>query len=469
MVNKNSKLSMTVLINEYEAMSQKGTVAFVDVTVVFKLVKHYRQAGNTEEALRVISHAFEQFKEVNNIAPELYALKASLLAEIEQEDLALRYLDTALVISPQNIQLLVVKAEILVRLERYEEAEDVISNVKAFGSKRELEFIYLLEAEIAENTDAYGKMFDALRRVLRINPNNEEALSRMWLAMELSERYEDSIDLHTMITDEQPYSYLAWHNLGHAYLGLSNYESAIEAYEFAIVANENFEYAYRDCAAAYLQLRNFQRAHDLYMEVIERFEADTDVLSKLGYCQQKLDMHTSAVVSYKRSLDMQPQNDEAHFRLGECLALQGDFKAAIMAFQKAIKLDKLREEYVFALAQTYSLMGELDLASQAFCKANEIAPEIIEYWLGHAKFYRDHKDHDASLEIIEEAEMNIEAVDLMYSRVICLFNLGRRGEALYFLQEALFENFYLHTMLFDELPHLEVDSDVQRIITNYQV
>ena len=65
--------------------------------------------------------------------------------------------------------------------------------------------------------------------------------------------------------------------------------------------------------------------------------------------------------------------------------------------------------------------------------------------------------------------MNICAVDLLYSRVICLFNLGRRGEALYFLQEALLEDFGLHKMLFTELPHLEEDNDVLRIITNYQV
>jgi tetratricopeptide (TPR) repeat protein len=456
----NNQNHLQGIVFAYETMSQEGTVVFDEKAVVFKLVKHYRQAKNIEEALRVVGYGLEQFP----ATAEMYAYKASLLAEIQQEELAIHYLDTALLLAPNDVQLMLIKAEILVRTEQYEDALDIISLLKAFAPQKELEFVLLLRAEIHENTDAYNEMFDVLKEILILNPKNEEALSRMWLAMELSGRYEESIELHTAITDEEPYSHLGWHNLGHAYLGLEDYENAIEAYEFAIVCNENFEYPYRDCAAVYLQVRNYAKAFELYKEVIERFDADSDVLTKTGYCQQRLDEHTQAVIYYKKALVMQYQNDEAHFRMGECLALQGNLKSAVIAFQRAIEIDDMQEDYFFALAQTYSIMGEKDLASEAFCRANEIAPENTEYWIGHAKFYRDCESPDAALEIIEEAEMNILAVDLLYSRIICLFELGRRKEALNFLQEALTEDFYLHKMLFDELPHLQNDREVRSLI-----
>jgi tetratricopeptide (TPR) repeat protein len=360
--------------------------------------------------------------------------------------------------------LLLIKAEILVHSERFEEAQNMLSLLKAFASPRELEFVFMLEAEIYENIDDYDEMFDALKEVLNRNPRNEEALSKMWLAMELSGRYEEGIVLHEAITDEEPYSHLAWHNIGHAYLGLEDYENAIEAYEFAIVANEDFEYPYRDCAAVYLHQHNYKKALDLYQEVVERFEADSDVLTKLGICQQRLGEHTKAVISYKKALDIQSVNDEAHFRMGECLALQGNLKSAVVAIQRAIDIEDQREEYFFALGQILSIMGEKEMASEAFSRANEIAPENTEYWVGHSKFYRDHENLDKALEIIEDAEMNITGADLLYTRVICLFELGKRKEALNCLREALLEDFYLHKMLFDELPHLENDREVQSLI-----
>jgi tetratricopeptide (TPR) repeat protein len=460
MANSNQTNIMTELIFEYEAMSQKGTVVFVERTVIYKLIKHYRQAKNIEEALRVVGYGLEQFPD----ASEMYAYKASLLAEIHQEELALHYLETALLLAPNDSQLMLIKAEILVRTEQYDEALDLISQLKAFASPKEIEFVYLLEAEVYENTDNYEEMYDALEVVLGINRNNEEALSRMWLAMELTERYEEGIELHTSITDEEPYSYLAWHNLGHAYLGLHEYENAIEAYEFAIVANENFEYPYRDCAAAYFQQRNYAKALDLYREVIERFEADYDVLTKAGYCQQRLEQYTAATIYYKKALELQAQHAEAHFRMGECLALQRNFLAAEQCFLQAIELDDRHEDYHYALGQTYSILKKQDLASEAFCKANEIAPENTEFWIGHANFYRYAMQYDAALDILEEAEMNITSTDLLYSRTICLFAAGRRKEALSCLQLALTEDFYLHKMLFDELPHLENDREVLSLI-----
>ena len=48
--------------------------------------------------------------------------------------------------------------------------------------------------------------------------------------------YEECVTLHEQIIDENPYSCVAWYNLGlcHSYLG--NYEDALEALEFSYLA-----------------------------------------------------------------------------------------------------------------------------------------------------------------------------------------------------------------------------------------
>ena len=60
--------------------------------------------------------------------------------------------------------------------------------------------------------------------------------------------------LHQKIIDQQPYSELAWFNLGSAYQGLKLYEKAIDAYQYAVAIDEKFDYAYRNMGDAYIRL-----------------------------------------------------------------------------------------------------------------------------------------------------------------------------------------------------------------------
>lgn len=448
------------LVSTYETMSQSGTVAFAEETVVLRVANFYRQTKNSEAALSVIGEGLEQYSST----ADLYAFKASLFAEIQQDELALHYLQIALILEPFSPTLLLLKAELLIRTELNEEAEEVILLLKSHAKGRNLEMTYLLEAKLYENIDNYDEMFDALEEVLRRNPSNHDALHQIWIAAELSGRYEDSVELHQWITDEDPYSYLAWLNLGHARLCLEEYEEAIEAYEFALVINENCELSYRECATVYLQLQDYRKAYDMYQEYLQHFEADSDIFAKMGFCQQRQGEHTSAMLWYRKALQLDKNNDEVLFRMGECLALQGNLESAAITIQKAIDIDDTIEEYFYAMGQILSILGEREKASDAFCRANEIAPENTKFWIGHAKFYRELLNHDMALEIINEAEMNVLGADLLYSRVICLFEMGKRNEALSYLHEALVEDFCMHEILFQELPYLEHDREVQSLI-----
>lgn len=460
MVRLENIQDLNELVSTYEAMSQSGTVAFAEETVILRLANYYRQTKNSEAALSIIGDGLEQYAS----AADLYAFKASLFAEIQQDELALHYLKIALILEPYSPTLLLLKAELLIRAESNEEAQEVILLLKTCAKGRDLELTYLLEAKLYENIDDYDEMFDSLEEVLRRNPSNIDALHHIWIAAELSGRYEDSIELHDWLTDEDPYSYLAWLNLGHARLCLEEYEDAIEAYEFALVINENCELSYRECATVYLQLHNYKKALEMYQEYLEHFKADSDIYAKMGFCQQKQGEHTQAMIWYRKALHLDKNNDEVLFRIGECLALQGNLESAAVTIQKAIDIDDSIEEYFYALGQILSILGEKQKASDAFCRANEIAPENTKFWIGHSKFYREHANLDMALEIINEAEMNVMGTDLLYSRVICLFEMGNRKEALSYLHEALVEDFCMHEMLFQELPYLEHDREVQSLI-----
>ncbi len=464
--NYNSRDQLETLINDYLCMSQKGTVVFTEEAVVFAITKFFHEEDNLEDALIVISQGIEQFPN----SARLIAYKATLLMEQGQDtEVILRYLDQALLIAPLDSRILLVKAEVLHNAEHFEEALSTLSLLKTFASSNELEKAFLLESYIYDKNEEYEPMFDALSRTLRINPRNQEALLQMWLAISLTERHEESIALHEAIIDEDPYSYQAWLNLAHTYCEMQRFDEAIEAFEYAIVANEDYSFSYEDCAMACLQAGRFEKALELYQDIEQRFGSNAESATKIGLCHQQTENYLAALTWYHRALIQDKNNPEAHFHIGECLMVQGDYSNAIKAFNRAISIAGQFEEYHLALARTYEKDGQLENAEAAYYKLIEVAPERTEHWLYHVNFLRNNQGFEAALEVLDEAEMNISRnADLLYSRVICLFQMGNRNEALNFLQEALAQDFALHGVIFQELPHLEKDKDVLDLIRVYR-
>ena len=59
--NFDNKHSLADLIFEYEAMSQKGTVEFVEETVFEKLIEFFQNKCSYEKALEVVNHALTHY------------------------------------------------------------------------------------------------------------------------------------------------------------------------------------------------------------------------------------------------------------------------------------------------------------------------------------------------------------------------------------------------------------------------
>ena len=310
-------------------------------------------------------------------------------------------------------------------------------------------------------------MFFALKAALLENPKHNEALERLWLCVELSRNYEESIILHEEILDKDPYSYIAWYNLGHANAYLGNYSEAIEAFELAFVIKEDFEFAYRDCAELCFEIKLYRKALKYYQEILEHFEPDSELLLRIGQCYQFLNSTNTARTFYMRALKLDPLNDEVFFHIGLCYALEEKWKSAIKSYEKAIRIEDKQEEYLAALAAAYYAINEATKAEKYWKKAIGVAPEQSAYWVQLARFLMQSDRGEEALAFLEEAEHFSAGSDLMYCRIACLFATGKRQEAIYWLGEALHEDFEMHRALFELLPELERDIDVINLITAY--
>jgi len=462
-MNYEDNQALLDLVTEYETLREKGGEVFLEEKTYLQVIDYYERENQLNRAIDATNCAIKN----HAYAADFYLKKAQLLINDAQESQALKVLEQASLFSPSDPIIGILRAEALTQMGLQGEALDLLNELKQTTDKLTLANIYVCEAAVYENAEEYEQMYYALRSALRENPRHKEALEQLWLCVETTRKYEDSITLHLEIIEADPYSYLAWYNLGHAYGYIGNYQDAIEAYEYAYLTNETFEFAYRDCAEMCFEVQQYRKALQCYEELVERFEADSDLYFCMGQCYQQLEDYLQAKTYFSKALHLDPFNDEILFSMGECYAKAGNWKSAVRSFKKAINLEDCREEYYAAIAEAYFEMGDLKEAETNFKKAVELAPDQIEYWMQYTGFLIETDQVEAALETLQEAEDYSTGAELLYCRIACLFALERRQEALYWLGEALEEDYEMHEALFEILPSLRQDEVVVAMIAGY--
>lgn len=457
--NSNSNLQKA-LISEYEAMSQKGTVGFYEETVFLTLIEHYKKAELYGKAMEVVDLAIKQ----HCYSSTFHKKKAELLLEKGYATQALDCLDQAELYAPSEFESVILRVESLNMLGFYEEAHAILDGLEARANSNQLSEVYLCKAILFESKQQFKQMFFALRESILKDNSNMEALSRIWFSVEMSRCFEESIELHSRLIDSNPYNYVAWYNLGYSYNASGDHNNAADAFEYAYIINEQFEFAYRDCAAACMKLGQFQRALDCYLEALEYIKPDSDILLNMGHCLEELNKFSKAKSFYLKASQLNPQNDNVFYRLGECYAKEKKWVSAITAYEKAISIEDLKEEYYTALGACYFQIKEYNTARYYLKQATEIAPEINTCWIQYALFLLETGDYQTALDVTEEAKYYSYGIELDYCKVACLLASGERPSALRLLNETLSENEFSADDIFIFLPEYKNDKDIKSII-----
>ena len=461
--NENKDPRISDLVWQFENSLEKGYSPFMDQSDYLDITDFYEEKEALEEALGVMEFALGQYP----YSTELFVRKAQLLIDSGDIQTALDSLNQAEIMGGSEPDVSLLKAEALNAMDDYRGAIDVLNDAKIGHKTDVLSEIFLCEAYIHEYRESYEAMFYALINAIKADPENHLALDRMWLCVELSEQFIESIRFHKNFLDEYPYSHLAWYNLGHAYANVGQFKKAIESYEYAFLINEDFEFAYRDCAEACIRIEEYSKGLDVLNEASKRFKTDGDMVAKIGQCYELSGDLVKAKFYYKQALELDPLNSEIYFRMGECLSKEGNWKSAISSYERALSLDDKKEEYMAAMAEAHLEIGEVNIAHELFKKAIELAPDQVKYWIQYASFLLENGDSESALSTLEEAKYYSGGQELKTAEIACLFFMGKRKEALLKLNTLLSYTGNAYEKLFDIAPGLKTDQDVLDVIATF--
>lgn len=347
-------------------------------------------------------------------------------------------------------------------------ARALITGLKAVAPASKIKDLLLVEAAILSSSGHKDEAYQIFKEILLLDPRNQEALQKIWLASESTRNQRDSLQFHQMLLDRDPYNGLAWFNTAQAHYYLLNFEEALEAFEYAGMLEPQFKLTFCFAAEVALVIGKPKRALKSLYDIMQRTTPDAGMLKLSAQSYLALDNQAKARQYFLLARNLDPLDEEIYFEVGKIYMREGKAAIAARYFERAIQLDDRNEDFVIALAEAWKKEGLFAEAEACYIRATELAPELPELWIQYARTHWDNGDTDAVIHITDEALQYTWDPGIYYLRAAVFFVKGDRRQALMNMEEALQDGFDEREVFFTYLPDYRNDKDVKSIIRYFR-
>jgi tetratricopeptide (TPR) repeat protein len=457
---------MMELIQKYEEATQQNSAPYFDEESYEKIIYFYQDNREFKKARQVIDKALEQFP----FSGEFLLKKAELLAEQNFLEEALAVLDQAEQFNPLDVSIAMTRADILLFKGEHDAALAEIERGFSMAENDEDRCeLHLEKADVFEDREMYVEVIENLQAALGFEPENEEALNRLWFATEITEKYDESILFHKELIDRVPYNHFAWFNLGHAYAGKQMWDEAQDAFEYVVAVREDFEAGYICIGDVKYMKEEYDSALNFYHEAIKMCKPHKELYLKVGECYEKLGDMPKARNFVRKAIAADPHYDEAFFVLGETYRRDENWAQAITAYERASKLNKDNTDYLLALADAYVNVEEIYKAIDLFEQILEVDPKQKGNWVNLAAAYFEIDKQRDAIQLMNAAEAKFEGeADLLYVKAVFYYQAGNKHEAILTLEKALMIDFDAHNVIFELDDNILSDEAILQVIEQYR-
>jgi tetratricopeptide (TPR) repeat protein len=217
---------------------------------------------------------------------------------------------------------------------------------------------------------AQGKFqpaFEELRKVLKADPNNRDALYYLSLiARELSQReYQRLLAL-------APDSDRAHQLLGEAALAGENPSEAETEFQNALRVNPRSAEAAVALADLKRSQSKFDEAIGYYAQAERIGPLSYPIAYGLGACYTYKKDYSQAADWLRKAVALAPDSAAGHFALGNVLFQGGQLEAAIPELKTSLQLEPRMEQAYFLLGRDYTKLGRQQEAQAMFQKLDQM-------------------------------------------------------------------------------------------------
>ncbi len=449
-------------LSKFESMLKTNEVYFFDTSEFENIIEHYLNVGKHSLAKKALQLGLEQHPESIN----LKLLNVEILVFDNEIEKAVKLLADIEAIEPHNDEVFLQKATILSKHKKHKEAIEVLKQSLDFvedpvdvWAMLGMEYLYLDDYENARFN--FAKCID-------VDFEDYSSLYNIIYCFEMEENFEESINYLKVYIDKNPYSEVAWHQLGKQYYELNMFDKALKAFEYAVLIDETFIGGYLEKAKTLENLGRYQEAIENYIVTLELDDPTAYAYIRVGECYDKLKDKQTAVEYFKKAVYEDPLLDRGWLLLTDAYFEQGNYHKAVYYVNKALQIDDSNPMYWRKYAQINIKLNFYQEAVKAFQTCINLGDIDIEVYIAIADVLLFLGEFDDALNILLKAKKVYKDFAEIEYRLFGLFKINNKEEyAFNHLKKGLEINFNHHKVIKDLFPSIFNEDEFQNFILNH--
>ena len=326
-------------ISKFESMLKTNSFLFFDSNEYEEIIVYYIEIGNIFLAKKAISLALKQYPDSTILS--LLHIEVLLLNNevVKAEQIALKIYE----IDPLNPEILIQKAKIYSKKKNHIKAIELLEEIKE-NSDLYYDALSLIGKEYLF-IDDFENAKNIFIKCLKQDDFDYSVLNNILYCFDSIGDSKSTIKYLNSFLETNPYSEIAWHQLGKEYVKDKRYEEALSAFDFAIISDDSFVGAYIEMAKILEKLNRINEAIEKYEISIGINQPTTFALYRIGRCHYKLGNNDLALSYFIQTIEEDPIHDKAWMSIAIIYYNKNDFNESKNNLLKALEIDSDKIKY----------------------------------------------------------------------------------------------------------------------------
>ncbi len=459
----NEEEDYNLSLSKFESMLKTNKVLFFDSEEFEEIILHYLDMGKASLAKKALKLALEQHPKSTG----LKLVQVEMLVYDDKLDIAEKMLNELFAIEPNNEEIYIQKANIYSKRDNHEKAIEFLKTALKYTDDFAdvynligMEYLFMDNLELAKEN---------FTRCLEEDTDDQAALYNVVYCYEFLDQNADAIKYLNSYIEKNPYSEIAWHQIGRLHYGLKNYKEAIRAFDFATLIDDEFLGAFMEKAKAHERLKEYTEAIENYTRTLELDDPTSYALLRIGKCHERLGNKATALKFFNKTVHEDPLLDKGWIAITDFYVRSKNFQKALFYVNKALGIDNQNRLYWKRYAAINKELSFFEEAEFGYRKAVEFGDYQLDTWLFWVDILQFLGEFDTAIHtLLQSAEYFPEEFEVEYRLAGLYFMNHEDKKAKFHLSNGLRLNFNNHTLLEDLFPVVWSRKMVQNAINKYK-
>ena len=454
MLNYNSEETQSSVL-KFEQMLKTNLIYFFDAQEFEDIVVHYLGFGENQLAKKALKMSLEQHPG----SYELMLLQSEIFILEEKYESALEVLEYIEKINPFDEEIALQKASISSKKGDHKASINQLHQALSF-SEDPLEIWNLLGMEhlLAEEFKEASFYF---KNCLDENPEDYPSLHNLLHCHEQLGQVEPAISCLNKVLEYDPFSEIAWLQLGKIFVKSGKIKEALSAFDFAIISDDSFSGAYIEKGVLLESIGRINEAIENYELAMSTTDPTSFIHKCLGRCHENLGNFDLAQKFYVKSIQLEPTNENSWESLILFYFNQKKFEKVKFYLDRALKNNSDSISLWKKSLELNTLTGRKEKAIESCKKLIELGIYESEILIQLIDLLIDKKEWVEAYKIGKEAYVSFPENRKIAVRIAgCCFYLSKAEEGFYILNSSTINNSdqALFRSLFPNFKKLLIDS-----------